>query len=63
MSKMLYLMSQVKISLNIYIFMFLKDIFVVLQPHIFLGVFHYFGHHGRPAYQISNLIKLIYFVK
>ena len=35
--------------------MFLKDIFVVLQPYIFLGVFPYFGHHGRPASQIFNL--------
>ena len=34
--------------------MFLEDIFVVLQPYIFLGVFHYFGHHGRPASQIFN---------
>ena len=40
-SKVLYLFSQVKITLNIYIFMFLKNIFVVLQPYIFLGVFHY----------------------
>ena len=42
-------MSQVKITLNIYIFMFLKDIFVVLQPYIYVGVFHYYGHHVRPA--------------
>ena len=35
--------------------MLLKDIFVVLQPYIFLGVFHYFGHHCRPASQIFNL--------
>jgi hypothetical protein len=34
--------------------MFVKDIIVVLQPYIFLGVFHYFGHHGRPASQIFN---------
>ena len=34
--------------------MFLEDIFVVLQPYIFLGVFHYFGHHGRPASHIFN---------
>ena len=34
--------------------MFLKEIFVVLQPYIFLGVFHYFGHHSRPASQIFN---------
>ena len=33
----------------------LKDIFVVLQPYIILGVFHYFGHHRRPASQIFNL--------
>ena len=32
--KVLYLLSQVKITLNIYIFMFLKDIFNVLQPYI-----------------------------
>ena len=30
-----YLLSQVKITLNIYIIMFLKDILVVLQPYIF----------------------------
>ena len=53
-SKVLYLLSQVKIPLNIYIFMFLKNIFVVLQPYIFLGVFHYFGNHGSPASQIFN---------
>ena len=35
--------------------MFLKDFFVVLQPYIFKGVFHYFGHHGRPTSQIFNL--------
>ena len=34
--------------------MFLNDNFVVLQPYIFLGIFHYFGQHGRPAYQIFN---------
>ena len=34
--------------------MFLKDILVVLHPSTFLGVFHYFGHHGRPASQIFN---------
>ena len=51
---MLYLLSQVKITLNIYIFMFLKEIFVVLQPYIFLGVLHYFDHQGRPASQIFN---------
>ena len=34
--------------------MFLKDIFVVLQPFSFLGVFHYFGYPGRPASQIFN---------
>ena len=34
--------------------MFLKDILVVLQPFIFLGIFHYFGHHGRPTSQIFN---------
>ena len=32
--------------------MFLKDIFVVLKPYIFLGVIHYFGHHGCPTSQI-----------
>ena len=31
--------------------MFLNDLFVVLQPYMFLDVFHYFGHHGRPGYQ------------
>ena len=46
--------TQVKINLNTYIFMLLKDIFVILQPYIFLGVFCYFGHHGRPASQICN---------
>ena len=35
-------------------FYVLKDISVVLQPYIFLGVFHYFGHHGRPPSQIFN---------
>ena len=34
--------------------MFLEDIFALLQPDTFLGVFHYFGHHGRPASQIFN---------
>ena len=38
-SQVLNLLSQVKITLNIYIFKFLKDIFVVLQPYIILGVF------------------------
>ena len=54
---MFYLLSQVEITLNIYIFMFLKDLFVVLQSYIFLGVFHYFGHYGCPTSQIlkSNL--------
>ena len=51
---MLYLLLQVKITLNIYIFMLVKDFFVVLQPFIFLGVFHYFGHHRCPASQIFN---------
>ena len=32
--------------------MLLKDIFVVLQPFVIFGVFHYFGHHRRPASQI-----------
>ena len=49
---MFYLLPQLKITLNIYIFMFLKDIFVVEDPFIFLGVYHYFGHHGRLASQI-----------
>jgi hypothetical protein len=34
--------------------MSLKAIFVVLQPFIFLGVFHYFGHHHRPTSQIFD---------
>ena len=34
--------------------MLVKDFFVVLQPFIFLGVFHYFGHHRCPASQIFN---------
>ena len=34
--------------------MLLKDIFGVLQPFIFLGVFHYFGPHRRPAFKIFN---------
>ena len=38
-SKVVYLMSQVKNTLNIYIFMLLKDSFVVWQPFIFLSVF------------------------
>ena len=60
-SKVLYLLSQVKTTLNIYTFMFLMDIFVVLQPCIVLGV-HYFGHHGRPASQIFNrLLSFDYF--
>ena len=54
MSKVLYLLSQVKVTLNIYIFILLKDIFVVLQPFMFLGVFHYFSHHRRPKPQIFN---------
>ena len=54
-SKVLLLLSQVKITLNIYIFMLLNDILVVLKPFILLGVFHYFGHHCRPASQIFNL--------
>ena len=33
-------LSQVQITLSIYIFKFLKDTFVVLQPYIFLGVFN-----------------------
>ena len=61
-SKVLNLLSQVKITLNIKIFMFLKDILVVLKPYIILGVFHYFGHHGRPASQIFNpRLSLNYF--
>ena len=52
--KMLYLLSLANVTLTIYIFMFLKDIFVVLQCYIFLGVFHYFGHHACPASQIFN---------
>ena len=47
-------MSKVIITLNIYILMFLKDIFVILQPYKFLGVFHYFGQYGRPTSQIFN---------
>ena len=36
--------------------------FVVLQPYIILGVFHYFGHHCRPASQIFNpRLSLNYF--
>ena len=27
---------------------------MALQPYIFLGIFHYFGHHGRPTSQILN---------
>ena len=48
-SKVLYLLSQVKITLNIYIFTFLKDIFVVLQPYIFLGGFflNYFDKKNK----------------
>ena len=34
--------------------MWLKDIFVVLQHYIFLGVFHYFCHHGPPLPYIFN---------
>ena len=34
--------------------MYLMNIFVVLQPYIFLGVFHYFSHHGCPASQNFN---------
>ena len=34
-SKVLYLLSQVLITITIYIFMLLKDTFVVLQPFIF----------------------------
>ena len=53
-SKVLYLLSQVKITLNMNIFLFFKDIFVFLQPCIFWGVFYYFGHHGCPASQIFH---------
>ena len=53
-SKVVYLLSQVKLTLNIYIFRFLKDMFVVLQPYIFLGVFHNFCHRGRPASQTCH---------
>ena len=34
--------------------MFLKDIFVVLQPYILLGIFRSFDHHGRPTSKIFN---------
>ena len=34
--------------------MLLNDIFLVLQPFICLGVFHYYGHNRRPASQIFN---------
>ena len=34
--------------------MLLKDTFLFLQPFIFLGVFHYFGHHRQPAPNIFN---------
>ena len=39
-----------------------NSIYVVLQPYILLDVFHYFGHHGRPASQILNMcLSLDYF--
>ena len=37
--------------LHFYVF---KETFVVLQPYRILGVFHYFGHHGRPASKVFN---------
>ena len=51
---MSYILWQVKIPLKCKIFMFSKDIFLVLHHNIFLGFFHYFGHHGRPASIIFN---------
>ena len=60
-SKVLYLLSQVKITLNIYIFMLLKDIFVVLQLFIFLGVFHYFAHHRPRVLNFNPRLSFDYF--
>ena len=42
--------------------MFVKGIFLFYTLVYFLGVFHYFGHHGRPASQIFNpLLSSNYF--
>ena len=40
-------------------FMFVKAFF--WPPNIFLGAFHYFGHHGRFASQIFNLLLSFYY--
>jgi len=44
-------------SKTLYIFIFLCvyiTFFLINAQYMFLGVFHYFGHHGRPAPQIFN---------
>ena len=44
-------------SKTLYIFIFLCvyiTFFLINAQYIFLDVFHYFGHHGRPASQIFN---------
>ena len=62
-SKVFYLLSQVKVILNIYIFYVFKgQFFCFISFFLFLGVIHCFGHHGRPASQIFNLcISFNYF--
>ena len=57
-SKVSYLLSQVKITLTCFIFMFFKEWTFVLHFNMFLCVFHYFGNHGRPASQIFNPLLL-----
>ena len=53
---MLYLLSQVKITLNIYIFMFLKDTIVVLQSYVFLGFFTNLVTIAAPHLKILNRV-------
>ena len=60
-SKVLYLLSQVKTTINFYIYMYLKDTFVVLQLYIFQVFFSLFWSPRQPRiskFRPASLLQL-----